>query len=114
LRALETLRSAQVIYAEDTRVTKKLLDRYEITTPLRSYREMQPRPQLEKTIEEVVSLLSEGKEVAFCSDAGTPGVSDPGDYLVRRIRQAGFEAEPIPGASALAAILSVAGAGVQH
>jgi 16S rRNA (cytidine1402-2'-O)-methyltransferase len=114
LRALDTLREVAVVYAEDTRVTKKLLDRYEIVTPLRSYREAQPRPQLERTIAEISALLSEGKSVAFCSDAGTPGVSDPGDYLVRRMREAGHEIIPIPGASALAAILSVAGAGVQH
>lgn len=114
LRALETLRQVDVVYAEDTRVTKKLLDRYEIMTTLRSYREAQPRPRLERTVTEVIELLDQGKRVAFCSDAGTPGVSDPGDFLVRRVREAGHTVIPLPGASALAAILSVAGAGVQH
>lgn len=114
LRALETLRQVATVFAEDTRVTKRLLERYEIVTPLLSYREAQPRPLLEKTITQVIALLDSGKDVAFCSDAGTPGVSDPGDFLVRRIREAGHQAVPIPGASALAAILSVAGAGVQH
>ncbi len=114
LRALETLKSVEVVYAEDTRVTKKLLYRYEIKTVLRSYREAQPRPQLEKTILELVTFLEQGKCVAFCSDAGTPGVSDPGDYLVRRVREAGHNVVVIPGTSALACILSVAGLGVQH
>lgn len=114
LRALETLRGVAFVYAEDTRVTRKLLDRYEIVTPLRSYREAQPRHQLEKTFTEIVTLLNQGNDLAFCSDAGTPGVSDPGDYLVRRVREAGHEVVPIPGASALATILSVSGLGVQH
>jgi 16S rRNA (cytidine1402-2'-O)-methyltransferase len=114
LRALDTLREVAFVYAEDTRVTKKLLDRYDIKTPLRSYREMQPRPQLERSITDIIDLLYKGESVAFCSDAGTPGISDPGDYLVRRVREAGHDIVTIPGASALAALLSVAGQGVQH
>ncbi|HSI20192.1 MAG TPA: 16S rRNA (cytidine(1402)-2'-O)-methyltransferase [Verrucomicrobiae bacterium] len=114
LRALETLKEVEFVYAEDTRVTRKVLSRYDIHTPLRSYREMQPRPALERTIQEIITLLHEGKALAYTSDAGTPGVSDPGDYLVRRVREAGFEVVTVPGASALAAIMSVSGLGCQH
>jgi 16S rRNA (cytidine1402-2'-O)-methyltransferase len=114
LRALETLKNVDFVYAEDTRVTRNLCTRHGVTTPLRSYRESQPRPQLERTIVEILSLLEDDKTIALVSDAGTPGVSDPGDYLVSRVRAAGHKVVPIPGPSALAAILSVAGLGVQH
>jgi len=113
-RCLETLRGVSVVYAEDTRVTKKLLDRYKITTPLRSYREAMPREMLEGVLKGMIDQLHEGYDLAFCCDAGTPGISDPGDYLVTRIREAGYKIEPIPGVSAASTLLSVAGLGVQH
>lgn len=114
LRSLEVLKSVAMVYAEDTRVTRKLFQRHSIETPLRSYREAQSRSSLEQTIQSVIELLHSGKDIAYVSDAGTPGVSDPGDYLVRRVREAGYIVLPIPGASALPAILSISGLGVQH
>lgn len=114
LRALEVLKAVSVIYAEDTRVTKKLLDTYKIMTPLRSYREMMPREQLDGVQAGIINQLNEGYDLALCTDAGTPGVSDPGDYLVSKVRAAGHEIVPIPGVSALATLLSVAGLAVQH
>jgi 16S rRNA (cytidine1402-2'-O)-methyltransferase len=114
LRALDTLRGLNCLYAEDTRVTGILLQRHGIKVPMKSYREAAPRPVLERIVEEVIAQLTSGKSVGYVSDAGTPGVSDPGDYLVRRVREAGCMIVPIPGVSALATIMSVAGLGVQR
>lgn len=108
LRALRTLKEADVIYCEDTRVTKKLLGHYEIATPTR---------RLDANVEvvgakEVVNRLAAGERVAYCTDAGTPAISDPGYRLVAAVRQAlgdSFTVEAIPGPSALVAALSVAG-----
>lgn len=105
LRALRVLREADVVYCEDTRVTKKLLARYEIRTPIRrldAHTEM-------KGAAEVVKRLSRGERVCYCSDAGTPAISDPGYRLVAAVREAGYAVEAIPGPSALTAALSVAG-----
>jgi 16S rRNA (cytidine1402-2'-O)-methyltransferase len=107
LRALETLKKADSIACEDTRQTLKLLSRYGISKPLLScyaYRE-------ERGSEKVLSLLNEGKTIAYASDAGTPALSDPGALLVRKAREAGHAVVPIPGPSAFAALLSVAGIG---
>lgn len=113
-RALSTLKTVDAMYAEDTRVTRVLCQRYAITAPLLSYREAAPRPKVEQTIQEITDRLARGESVAYVSDAGTPGVSDPGDYLVRRVRAAGYPVVPIPGPSALSALLSVGGLGVQR
>lgn len=104
-RALETLAAAKAILAEDTRVTKILLARYGITTPLIAYHEhnaaeMRPR---------VLERLSKGEALALVSDAGTPLVSDPGYKLVEAAVEAGYKVVPIPGASAVLAALVVAG-----
>lgn len=104
-RALETLAAAKAILAEDTRVTKILLARYGITTPLIAYHEhnaaeMRPR---------VLERLSNGEALALVSDAGTPLVSDPGYKLVEAAVEAGYKVVPIPGASAVLAALVVAG-----
>lgn len=104
-RALETLAAAQAILAEDTRVTKILLARYGITTPLIAYHEhnaaeMRPR---------VLERLAKGEALALVSDAGTPLVSDPGYKLVEAAVEAGHKVVPIPGASAVLAALVVAG-----
>lgn len=107
LRALRTLKEADVILCEDTRVTSKLLARYEISKPLiRCDEKME-----EKAAKQVIDLLHEGKRVALVSDAGTPGVSDPGSRLVARIRRFAPDSkiEAIPGPSALTAALSIAG-----
>lgn len=108
LRALRTLKEADMIYCEDTRVTSKLLSHYEIKTPLRR---LDANVEIEKA-KEVINLLSEGSHVAYVSDAGTPGISDPGVRLVQHVYQAlgdDCTVEAIPGASALTAALSIAG-----
>lgn len=104
LRALEVLRAVGHIAAEDTRHTAKLLRHYEIATPLISYHEHNRRRQLPR----ILALLAQG-DVALVSDAGTPGISDPGAELVTAADAAGHDVVPLPGPSALSAILSVAG-----
>ena len=106
LRALEVLRAVGHIAAEDTRHTAKLLHHYEIATPLISYHEHNRRRQLPR----ILSLLAQS-DVALVSDAGTPGISDPGAELVTAADAAGHQVVPLPGPSALSAILSVAGCG---
>ena len=103
LRALDVLREVDFILCEDTRVTKKLLDHYNIKTPTLSYHQ---HSKLQR-VQEIKALLQEGKTLALVSDAGTPGVSDPGNQLVQEL--SGIEIHPIPGPSALAATASIAG-----
>lgn len=107
LRALETLKSVDRIAAEDTRVTAKLLQKYEIKKPLISLRARSGIGVYEK----VVDLVRGGESVAYVTDAGTPGISDPGPLLVSLVREAIGETAivTIPGPSALTAALSVAG-----
>lgn len=108
LRALRVLKEADVILCEDTRVTKRLLERYEITGKhLFAYNEQKSGV----TAERVIELLEEGRNIALVSDAGTPGISDPGALLVSAVRTALPEVkiESVPGPSALTAALSVAG-----
>jgi 16S rRNA (cytidine1402-2'-O)-methyltransferase len=107
LRALETLKSVDRIVAEDTRVTAKLLQRYEIKKSMVSLRARSTRGQFEK----VARLVEAGETLAYVTDAGTPGISDPGPLLVSLVRDlCGEDAIlTIPGASALTAALSVAG-----
>jgi 16S rRNA (cytidine1402-2'-O)-methyltransferase len=104
LRALELLAGADVIACEDTRVTRKLTERYGITTPLTPYHEhnaAQARPKL-------LARLADGQAVALVSDAGTPLISDPGYKLVREASEAGHMVIASPGPSAVLAALSVA------
>lgn len=113
LRALRVLKEADIILCEDTRVTKKLLDRYEIRNKqLTTYNERKSGVKIEK----VTEWLREGKNLALVSDAGTPGISDPGAFLVQKIREATREVkiESVPGPSALATALSVAGAPIDE
>lgn len=107
LRALEVLRDVHVIFAEDTRVTRKLLAHYDIHTPLRSYHEH----SLPRVYEEVLNELKSGKNLALVTDAGTPAISDPGARLVFHTRNhmENISIIPIPGPSALTTALSVAG-----
>ncbi|MFZ1920659.1 MAG: 16S rRNA (cytidine(1402)-2'-O)-methyltransferase [Xanthobacteraceae bacterium] len=105
LRALETLAGADLIACEDTRVTRKLLDRYGIATPLTPYHEhnaAKARPLL-------LRRLADGAGIALVSDAGTPLVSDPGYKLVRAVQDAGHPVTALPGASATLTALAVAG-----
>ena len=96
LRALRIFREADVVVCEDTRMTKKLLSHFDIHTRLFS-------------LEHIPRLLREQKHIALVSDAGTPGVSDPGLEIVSHARDAGVSIETIPGASALPAALAIAG-----
>ena len=106
-RAIETLKSVDYVAAEDTRHTLQLLNHFEIKKPMISCR-AQNEAEVSKKI---IALLEEGKSVAFASDAGTPGISDPGAVLVTEVRKSGFNVVPIPGASAFATLVSVAGTG---
>ena len=97
IRALVALAGADLIACEDTRVTRKLLDRYGIATPLTPYHDhnaVQARPAL-------LRRLAEGAALALVSDAGTPLISDPGQHLIRTAIAAGIRIEPIPGPSAV-------------
>ena len=105
LRALKVLKAVQLVAAEDTRRTGILLRHFDIAVPIISVHEHNERTRVEK----IVSRLAKGQSVALVTDAGTPGVSDPGAALVAAIRAAGFRIEPIPGASAVAAAISAAG-----
>ncbi|MBR7990536.1 16S rRNA (cytidine(1402)-2'-O)-methyltransferase [Burkholderia cenocepacia] len=105
LRALHVLGLADRIAAEDTRNTGQLLARYGISKPLVAVHEHNEREAAQRVIE----LLRGGERVAYVSDAGTPGISDPGARLVDAVRAAGFTVVPLPGASAAVTALSVAG-----
>jgi 16S rRNA (cytidine1402-2'-O)-methyltransferase len=96
LRALRVLREADVIAAEDTRRTSKLLTHYSISTPTLSFHEHNTRTRLPQ----VLARLERGENVALVSDAGTPGISDPGVELIQACWMKGFAVDPIPGASA--------------
>lgn len=107
LRAIETLKTVDTIACEDTRHTLKLLNHLGIRKSLLSCHANDEA----RAAARIVSLLADGKSVAYCTDAGTPGLSDPGAVLVRMVRAAGYRVVPIPGASALATLLSIAGVG---
>ncbi len=107
LRALETLKNVDLILCEDTRETKKLLGYYDIKKPLFSYHQ---HSKLGKT-DKIIEMLESGKNLALVSDAGTPGISDPGNELVERLqsRLKNVKIIPIPGPSSVSALLSVSG-----
>lgn len=106
LRAINTLREADVIACEDTRHTQTLLTHLGIT----GKRLIACHAHNEAASSQgIVGLLGQGLNVAYCSDAGTPGVSDPGSRLVRVVREAGFDVVPIPGASASVTLISASG-----
>lgn len=105
LRALRVLGEVAAVACEDTRQTLKLLNRYGLRKPLISY--YQPREG--QRVPEIVRMLKEGRDVALVSDAGTPGISDPGFPLIRAALKEGLQVVPIPGPSAVTAALSAAG-----
>lgn len=107
-RAIETLRKVDFVLCEDTRVTKKLFERFEIKTPTISYHQHSGFYK----INEIINLLKEGKNLALVSDAGTPGISDPGNKLIDEIVKVfgdDIKIIPIPGPCAAIAVLSVSG-----
>lgn len=105
LRAIETLKKVDLIAAEDTRHTKILLDRYEIKTPTTSYFEYN---KIQKT-DYLLKILKEGRSVALVSDAGTPGISDPGYRVIRMSIDNHISVVPIPGPAGFMTALTVSG-----
>ena len=105
LRALRTLRECDVVAAEDTRRTGLLLRHFEISKPLLSYFQFNEA----KRSEEILQRLARGEKVALVTDAGSPGISDPGERVVKAAITAGFRVESVPGASALVAALTASG-----
>lgn len=104
-RALRILAEVDLIAAEDTRHSRRLLQHYAIDTPLRSYHDFNE----ERAGEDLLAILASGRQVALISDAGTPLISDPGYRLVRAAREEGVAVVPVPGPSAVTTALSVAG-----
>lgn len=110
LRSLRTLKEVDFVACEDTRVTRKLLNHYNIATPAIVYHQHTKDDKIQKIINELLA----GKNVALVTDAGTPGVSDPGNILVAEAIANDIVVLPIPGASALASMISVAGIDMQQ
>ncbi len=106
LRALRILKEVDIIACEDTRRTGKLLKHYNLRKQVLSFHSHNQK----RTAVALLDLLREGKPIALVTDGGTPGISDPGSYLVRLVRDGGYRIVPIPGPSALSSLLSVAGA----
>ncbi len=109
LRALETLKKVDLIACEDTRHTKKLLFHYEIEKPLISFHQHSKAIKFDK----IILKIQAGENVALVTDAGTPGISDPGNQLVEEAIASGIAVIPIPGVSALTTLASVSGIDMQ-
>src|SRR6185503_16472424 len=105
LRALRVLRECDVVAAEDTRRSGQLLKHFGISRPLLSYFQFNEA----RRSEEIIERLRRGEKVALVTDAGTPGISDPGERVVKAAIAAGFRVEPVPGSSALVAALTASG-----
>ena len=105
LRALRLLQELDLILAEDTRTTKKLFSKYDIHTPLKSYHNHNEH----RIQEEILSLLEAGKQIGLVSDAGTPGISDPGYLIVKNCIENEIEVECLPGPTALISALVISG-----
>ncbi len=105
-RAVETLRSVDIILAEDTRVTGYLCSHFGITAPIRSYHKFSEK----RLLHTLISQLSDGSRIALVSDAGTPAVSDPGKYLIKEALAHHIQVVPLPGPSAAITAFSVSGA----
>jgi 16S rRNA (cytidine1402-2'-O)-methyltransferase len=105
LRALRVLKECDVVAAEDTRRTGQLLKHFGISKPLLSYFQFNEA----KRSEEIMERLKRGEKVALVTDAGSPGISDPGERVVKAAIAAGFRVEPVPGACALVAALTASG-----
>ena len=105
LRAIEILRNSDIILCEDTRVSKKLLDKFQINVKLFSNHKFNEKKNLPK----ILKLLKEDKLISLISDAGTPGISDPGSILVRECIKEKVDIFPLPGPSAVTAAVSISG-----
>src|SRR6266436_998847 len=105
LRALRTLRECDLVAAEDTRRTGQLLKYFEISKPLLSYFQFNEA----RRSEEIIARLARGEKVALVTDAGSPGISDPGERVVKAAIASGFRVEPVPGPCALVAALTASG-----
>ena len=105
LRALRTLKECDAVAAEDTRHTGQLLKHFGISKPLLSYFQFNEA----KRSEEIIARLKRGEKIALVTDAGSPGISDPGERVVKAAIAAGLRVEPVPGASALVAALTASG-----
>ncbi|EKE25244.1 MAG: methyltransferase [uncultured bacterium] len=110
LRALRILKEVQLVACEDTRVTRKLLSHYSISTSTIAFHQHSDSEKIQK----IINDLKEGKDVAVVTDAGTPGISDPGNILVKAAIESDIKVVPIPGASAIASLVSVAGIDMQQ
>lgn len=104
-RAVRILKESDYIFCEDTRVTSKLCQHYEIHTPLKSYHEHNK----DKASEQIIDYMEDDKQIALVSDAGCPCISDPGYELVNQVREAGFLVETIPGPNAAITALMTSG-----
>ena len=109
LRAIETLKQSDLILCEDTRVSKKILQKFEINKKIISNHKFNENKNLEKVLE----LLKNRKVISLISDAGTPAVSDPGRILIKECVKNGIDIFPIPGASAVSATISISGGSVK-
>lgn len=105
LRAIKTLKEVDLILAEDTRVTGKLLKRFDIQTPMKSFH----HHSSPEKIAWIVGELKNNVQIALVTDAGTPGIADPAGHLVEAAQNAGLQVTPIPGSSAITTLLSVSG-----
>src|SRR5215475_3490370 len=105
LRALRTLKECDLVAAEDTRRTGLLLKHFGISKPMVSYFQFNEA----KRSEEIIERLRRGEKIALVTDAGSPGISDPGEKVVKATIAAGFRVEPVPGPSALVAALTASG-----
>jgi len=105
LRAIRTLKEVDLILAEDTRTTGKLLKKYEIKTKMKSFHHHSSAEKIDWIVDEIKNDM----EIALVTDAGTPGIADPAGHLVEAVQKAGLRTIPIPGNSAVTALLSVSG-----
>ena len=105
LRAIDVLKESQFILCEDTRISKKLLEKFSINSKLISNHKFNEKKNLSK----IISLLKEGHSISLISDAGTPGISDPGSVLVKECIKENIEVIPLPGPSAVSTAVSISG-----
>ncbi len=104
-RAIEILKKSEIILCEDTRISKKLMDKFEVKSKLLSNHKFNER----KNLSQIINYLKDNKIISLISDAGTPGISDPGAILVRECVEKKINIFPLPGPSAVSAAISISG-----